>query len=177
METIVGFKSTFEFETTNLRARKLCLEDFDLIASMYKNKSIMKTLGGVLSKQAILEKFKWNLEQWENHGFGQWLWYDKKTKKFVGRGGLRKMELEKEAVVEIGYVLLPSFWNQGLATEMATASKEIAFEIFNLKEVVCFTLKSNKASQRVIEKIGCVFDKQFIYHNEPHVLYRLNSNT
>ncbi|MFA6303155.1 MAG: GNAT family N-acetyltransferase [Legionella sp.] len=176
MKIIIRFKNIFEFETTYLYARKLRVEDFELIASMYQNKSIMKTLGGVLSKQAIQEKFKWNLEQWENNGFGQWLWYDKKTKKFVGRGGLRKMELEKEAVVEIGYVLVPSFWNQGLATEMAIASKEIAFEVLNLKEAVCFTLVSNKASQRVMEKIGCIFDRQFIYQEEPHVLYRLHSN-
>jgi RimJ/RimL family protein N-acetyltransferase len=53
---------------------------------------------------------------------------------------------------------------------------EIVFETLKLKELVCFRLTSNKASQRVMEKARFEFDRKFIYAEQPHVLYRLKFN-
>lgn len=176
MKTVTVFLDITEFETKNLFARKLSAADFDLILPMYQNQLVMNTIGGVQSEDAIHKKFLWNLERWDKNGFGQWLWFDKASKNLVGRGGLRELEIEGELVVEVGYVLLPDFWNRGLATEMAMASIEIGFEILKLEELVCFTLATNKASQRVMEKAGFEFDRKFLYAEQPHVLYRLKSN-
>ncbi len=176
MKTITKFQTIESFETSRLYARRLNEDDFNLILSTYQNEKIMQTLGGVISEEAAYKKFTWNLERWEKNGFGSWLWFEKKSKQFIGRAGLRCMELENRPIVEVGYVLLPLFWNQGFATEITSACIEIAFEQLMLKELVCFTLTTNKASQRVMEKVGFKFDHNFLYDGEPHVLYSLKNN-
>ena len=40
---------------------------------------------------------------------------------FVGRGGLRRIEIGGRNEIELAYTLTPEFWGQGLATEIATA--------------------------------------------------------
>ena len=45
--------------------------------------------------------------------------------------------------VEIGWRLLPAYWNQGIATEGARAVLRYAFEALNLGEVVSFTVPMN----------------------------------
>ena len=173
ISAITKFNTIESFETERLLARKLSENDFDLILPTYQNEQVMQTLGGVISKEDAYKKFKWNLERWEQQGFGSWLWFDKVSNQFVGRAGLRAMELENHPVIEVGYILLPEFWNQGLATEMAKASVEIGFKHLKLKELVAFTLLSNQASQHVMEKMGFKFSHHFIYEGDPHVLYRL----
>lgn len=162
-----------EFSTSRLFARKLTEDDFDLILPLYQNEFVMETLGGVIAEDIVREKFRWNLERWKLNGFGQWLWFEKATNHFMGRGGLREMEIEGKQVIEVGYVLLPEFWGQGFATEIAIASVKIAFEILDIKELVCFTLATHLKSKHVMEKVGFKFDHEFIYEGQPHVLYYL----
>ena len=68
------------------------------------------------------------------------------------------------------------YFGKGLATELATAILSIGFEKFRLPDTVSFTLPSNLASKRVIEKIGFKYEKDIIYASLPHVFYIINSN-
>lgn len=174
VKTIIYFKNIEEFETARLLAKKICQTNFDLVLPMYQNKIVMDTLGGTVSEDIVKERFLKSLAGWEKNGFDAWLWFEKNSNKFVGRAGLRVLELEGERVIEVGYVLLPEFWNQGLASEMASASIEIAYEVLKLKEIVCFTSVTNKPSKRVMEKIGFKYDRNFVYLGEEHMLYRLS---
>ena len=56
--------------------------------------------------------------------------------------------------VELAYALMAEYWGRGLATEMAKAILNVAFEQLGLTDLVCFTLTTNRASQRVMEKAG-----------------------
>ena len=70
-------------------------------------------------------------------------------------------------------LLMPEFWGQGLATEIAQASIGIAFNELGLSDVVSFTLPTNLASRRVMEKCGLTFERDIEWKDLPHVLYRL----
>lgn len=177
MKAIISFNNIEDFETSRLYAKKISENYFDLLLSMYQNQTVMATLGGVVSENVVKERFLRSLESWEKNGFDAWLWFEKKSNKLVGRAGLRILELEGKRVVEVGYVLLPEFWNKGFATEMATASVEVAFNVLKLDELVCFTSTTNKSSQRVMEKVGFKYERNFIYLDEEHMLYRLNLNS
>ena len=48
---------------------------------------------------------------------------------------------------------MPEFWGKGLATEGANATLKLA-EQHQIYDVYSFTAEANKASQRVMEKIG-----------------------
>lgn len=173
MKIITNFKNIYEFETARLCARKITENDFDLILPMYQNHDVMKTLGGVVDETEARNRFNKCLSGWEKNGFDAWVWFERDTNKFVGRAGLRALEVDGENVVEIGYVLVPECWNKGYATEIAMAATEIALEVMRLQELVCLTQVTNKASQRVMEKVGFKYSKTFIYYNEPHLFYRL----
>ena len=77
--------------------------------------------------------------------------------------------------IEISYALMPEYWGQGLATEMTSSLIKIAFENYNISELISINQPTNEASRHVMEKCGFKFEKDVIYSNLPHVLYRLKN--
>ncbi len=163
-------------ETKRLIARKITDKDFDLLHQMHSDVSVMATLGGIRSAQQTRDNLQWNLNQWRDNGFGLWVWYDKTTRHFVGRAGLRVVNVTGQDEVEVAYALLPQYWNKGFATEIARACIQIAFERLHLQKLICFTLVTNKASQSVMEKVGFHYVRDIIHASFPHVLYELSSD-
>lgn len=132
----------------------------------------MATLGGIRSAQQTREVLAGLLEHWERHGFGWWIALDAASGRFAGRGGLRRVEVEGAAEVEVGYGLLPDYWGRGLATELALESVGVAFRELGMRDLVSFALTHNRASQRVMEKAGFHYERHVTYAELPHVLYR-----
>jgi len=112
------------------------------------------------------------LRHWESYGFGQWLWRDRASGEMVGRGGPQWTNASGKDEIEIGWVIVPERWREGLATELARASLDVAFGPLGLDEVIAYTLPDNVASWRVMEKTGFVFEREIEYVGLRHVLYR-----
>lgn len=112
MKTIVNLKNIEEFETVRLHARRINENDFYLILPMYQNQTVMETLRGIVPENDVKERFLKSLAAWKINGFDAWLWFENNSNKFVGRAGLRILELVGERVIEVGYALLPDFWNK-----------------------------------------------------------------
>lgn len=73
----------------------------------------------------------------------------------IGNCGVRiKNQDAREA--EIGYELNPVFWGNGYATEAARAMLAFGFRDLNLQRVTAMCLAENRASARVLEKLGLV---------------------
>jgi [ribosomal protein S5]-alanine N-acetyltransferase len=166
-------KNLDALETNRLTGRRIQPDDFDLLCLLLQNPQVAATLGGVRSDEEVHQFLVKNLEQWNRHGIGRWIWHYKANGRFVGRGGLHHVEIEDREEVEIGYALLPEHWNQGLATEIAQASIDVAFNGLGAAEVVAFTLPTNRASRRVMEKCGLTLERDIVWQDLPHVLYRL----
>ena len=122
-------------------------------------------------------------------GFGLWAAtrVDHDAAPFIGFIGLSIPQFEAQFMptVEIGWRLDPAHWGVGLATEGAHACLVHAFTTLALSEVVSFTVPENKASRRVMEKVGMKRDEteDFAHPNLPnghplqrHVLYRLTAS-
>ncbi len=62
----------------------------------------------------------------------------------------------KKGETEIGYSLDPDYQKQGYMTEAVTAMLSWAFSLPRCTAVTAKTLKSNTASQRVLQKVGMV---------------------
>ncbi|HWM09643.1 MAG TPA: GNAT family N-acetyltransferase [Solirubrobacteraceae bacterium] len=110
---------------------------------------------------------------WRRHGFGWWYLRERASGELVGDVCLQRTEVEGEPAVEIGWTLLPARWGRGYATEAARAALAYGFETAGLDEVVSFTMPHNRASRRVMEKLGMEYDRDFERAGLPHVLYRL----
>jgi RimJ/RimL family protein N-acetyltransferase len=132
----------------------------------------MATLGGVRSAAQTAEYLERMLVHWEQHGFGWWTVRDLLTGQFAGRGGVRHATLDGQAEVEVGYGLLPEFWGRGLATELARESVRVGFAELHRADLVCFALTTNRASRRVMEKVGFGYERDIVHADQPHVLYR-----
>ena len=120
---------------------------------------------------AVRDRLDRDIGHWAEHGFGPWVLSDRVSGVFVGRGGLAWTTVAGERAVELAWSLVPSRWGEGLAPEAARAAIETAPDL-EVAEVVAFTLVDNRASLRVMEKIGLTFDRYIEHAGLPHALYR-----
>ena len=171
------------FHTDRLLAERLRPEHFVELRLMHRDPRVMATLapagapnGGVLSDEETRQFLRSHLDHWDRHGFGLWVFRDRADDRFVGRAGLHSTNVGGDEEVELAYALMAEYWGRGLATEMAEAIMAVAFERLRMKEVVCFTLTTNRASQRVMDKAGFEYERDIVHAGLPHVFYRLTAS-
>jgi RimJ/RimL family protein N-acetyltransferase len=161
------------FHTDRLIAARLRDADLDELCRMHQDPRVMATLGGLRSDDQTRQFLRDNLRHWDRHGFGLWMFRARADGRFVGRGGIRHVHVGGNDEVELAYALTAEFWGSGLATEMARALLTVAFGHLGMADVVAFTLPTNRASRRVMEKVGCTFERDIVHAGLPHVLYRI----
>lgn len=77
----------------------------------------------------------------------------KETKKFIGTCGFTSFVIDENSA-EIGYVLAPGFWGQGLAVEACTAVLKFGFAVFDVDRICARYIDGNDSSKKVMEKLG-----------------------
>ena len=159
--------------TERLELRRPSWSDLPAYVRMYADPDVMATLGGVRSAEEAESRLGQLIEHWNEHGYGFYSAFDRPGGRFAGRGGLRRVTIAGRDEVEVGYGLLARCWGRGLATELARRAVRLGFEDLGLDALVCFTLPTNRASRRVMEKVGFVYEEDTTYADLPHVLYRL----
>lgn len=122
--------------------------------------------------------------QMAERGFGLWAVELPGVAPFIGFVGLSVPQFEAHFTpcVEVGWRLAAKFWNNGYATEAARLAVDFGFSELGLEEIVSLTATENRASQRVMQKLGMTCDRadDFDHPRVPaghrlqrHVLYRL----
>lgn len=128
-------------------------------------------LGGPRSTKqadAILDE---DIAHWAEHGFGPWILLDRATREPIGRGGLERSIVQGEPRTELLYALTSARHSRGLATELARATLDAAADDPRIDRVVAFTLTTNHASRRVMEKAGLRRVGEILHAGLPHVLF------
>ena len=162
-------------DTPRLRGEALRPEHEEVIAQLETDGRVYPTLLGTSvppSPADIRSRLAGMHGHWERHGFGLWLLRDRATGELAGRGGLQYTDAVGGFSIEAAWAIVPERWGRGLATELAQAALEVAFEALALDEVIALTLVTNAASRRVMEKTGFVYDRDITHASLPHVLYR-----
>ena len=103
-------------------------------------------------KENIPDYYQEFIDSGGNIIWGSFFYISKENKKLVGTGGFKGVP-DDNAVVEIGYEILPEFKNVGFATEAAEALLHHAFE-HNATSVRAYTLPNENASIYVLRKLG-----------------------
>lgn len=129
--------------------------------------------GGPRSRETLEAMLTAQRAQAAEAGFALWWWRDRSTGELVGYVGLNRDEAEGEPVVEVGWSITPSRWGEGLAAEAGRACVAWGFERCGLERIVSFTLPDNERSQRVMEKLGMTFDREFERRGLRHLLYEI----
>ena len=117
--------------------------------------------GGVVSYKEIERRIKENVwGDYEQMGYGRMAVEHRETGEFMGFTGLKYLNDLKR--VDIGFRFAQKWWGKGYATESALPFLEFGFETLNLPEIIAMVLPENKASIRVLEKLGLTFEQETI---------------
>ena len=161
-------------ETARLIAHLPHLDFLDNYSTMLADAAFINCYGIYFTRQQAEERLLSDINDWQEHGFAPWMWRDKITGEYVGRAGLKICEIEGRKEIELAYAIEKKFWGQGLAHEMGLAAIEFG-KSMGLQNLVCFTLTKNIQSQRVMEKCGFQYERDFLHRDLPHKLYKLGT--
>lgn len=153
--------------TTVLQTRRMLLREFtnsdlDQLAAMVANGDQMRFYPRPKTRREASEWIDRNLNIYQEFGFGFWLMEGKETSEYLGYCGIRPITVGDADEIEIGWHTRKEFWNQGLATEGATACRDFAFERFGIPRLVALIDPAHNASLRVATKIGMFREKAAI---------------
>jgi ribosomal-protein-alanine N-acetyltransferase len=165
-------------ETSRLRGERPRAQHAAMYAELLGNAEVAAWLfpppdgGGPRTGEQAAEWLTDDIGHWDRVGFGVWVFFESESEAFVGRGGLRRIEICARPTVEVTLALLPETWGQGYATEMASKAVEAARKL-GLAEVCGLALPTNLASQRALEKAGLRHEREVEYEGLPHWFGRL----
>lgn len=132
----------------------------------------------VPAKQACDHWYERQLFRYNNGLGGHNALIEKVSNRFIGHCGLLVQTVDGIQELEIGYSLLPEFWNKGYATEAALACRDFAFENEFGKEfgdsLISIISTSNLPSQSVAKKNSMDKTKRTIYSNNEVDIWRIN---
>jgi RimJ/RimL family protein N-acetyltransferase len=162
-----------EIETLRLQLRHLTLDDVDALYRIYSHSELFKYMSNEKAllweeTRAIINSIT---ENWQQYHFGVWAVVYKKNKQLIGTCGFKVLENTRE--IQIGYLLLKSYWGHGLATEAAAAALKYGFEVAQLERIVAIAKPENIASWRVMEKVGMKYEKNAYFYNNDVVYYSI----
>jgi RimJ/RimL family protein N-acetyltransferase len=164
------------FQTERLHAERMTPDHFDLVCRLHRDPEVMRTLsadGEILSDDVTWRWLLQATEHWERQGFGFWVFHERASGRFVGRGGLKVYRIDNQNETGLAYAVVSEFWGRGFATEMSEGSLGTGFERLGFPEIGSWTLPVNRASQRVMEKLGFRYVRDFEFAGLKHRYYRL----
>ena len=144
-------------ETPRLILREFALKDAQRMWELNADPEVIKFTGNEpFESVEAAKEFLRNYTHYCKWGYGRWAVVDKRRDLFIGWCGLKRNE---EHWIDIGFRFFRDEWDKGFATEAAMACLNYGFVDLRMDEIVGRSSIENKASIRVLEKIGMEFWK------------------
>jgi RimJ/RimL family protein N-acetyltransferase len=171
-----------ELRTERLLLREWREGDLAPFAALNADPEVMRYFPAPLTRaesDATVERIRAGFAA---HGFGAWAVEVPGQAAFIGMIGLviPRYQAHFTPCVEILWRLARAHHGRGYATEGARACINFGFTAAGLHEIVSLTTVHNRASRRVMEKLGMQHSEDFDHPLLPaghplqrHVLYRL----
>lgn len=143
-------------ETARLRIRELQDDDLYSIFLLQSDPTVMHYIRPPETDAAVVRDrvLHWGEYHTQHPKLGVFAMEMLDTESFVGYCTARHLDFDDRRDLEVGYVLMPRFFGQGLATEVASALTHYLFQEMQAEKVVAVTDPDNLGSQRVLEKCG-----------------------
>ena len=127
----------------------------------------------VHSDSEAKDKIRERMDLYERQRLGKFPMFLKSSGEFVGTCGMEPFHLGGRMEVELGYRLCLNHWGRGYATEGATALLRYGFGTLRREVILAFALPQNRASLKVLDKLGFHYLREFLHAGLPHRLYEL----
>ncbi len=157
----------------NLKTERLILTEFaksdtDYFAKINADKEVMRFFDQTMTYQETLASVESFFKHIEKYGYGLWSVWNKKNNQWLGVIMLlhkdEKSGLPNVPLVEIGWVFKKETWGNGYATESAKAVIDYAFSYTDIETIYAHTTIANKASIRVMQKVGFINQNRDFIH-------------
>ncbi len=160
--------------TTRLLLRTMQATDIDDLLLIFTDLKVMAAFDSApFDQRQMAQWLQRNLDHQAAYGYGLFSVVLKANRLLIGDCGLEVMEVDGTLVAELGYDFRSDYWNQGFATEAATAVRDYAFNILCLPQLISLIRMGNGASQRVAEKIGMKRISEFTRYGNQYWKYAI----
>jgi len=148
-------------QTARLTLRPFAVEDAAAHAELYADPEVTRYLpGGPFAPAEVAARSERSRARfsghWDAYGWGVWAVADRKSGALIGHCGLA--HLPDGTDVELLYALARAAWGRGLATEAGQAALDHGFGSIGLDRIVAVTRPEHRASRRVMERLGMVYE-------------------
>nr|WP_207751287.1 GNAT family N-acetyltransferase [Anaeromonas frigoriresistens] len=124
--------------------------DYEEVRKLYFDEKVRKFLGGIVSNERYNSSF-YNMITSDKNSF-YWVVRLKNNSEFIGLVSLDKHH--DGFSTEISYQFMPQYWGYGYAEEVIKRIINYAFDELNIKELVAETQSANRASCKLLKKLG-----------------------
>lgn len=168
-------------ETGRLILRPWRDSDRAPFAAMGADPDVMRFLGPLMDRaasDAVVDRIQGQIDR-DGHGF--WAVERKTDGAFLGFCGVKVADVGPLAgEPELGWRLAKAHWGQGYAREGAEAARDWAFDVLGAPQVFAMTVRENRASWGLMERIGLRrrhdldFDHERLAPGDPlrpHIIY------
>jgi RimJ/RimL family protein N-acetyltransferase len=148
-----------DLETERLLLRQFIIDDAQFILTLLNEPSFLRYIGDKKvrniedARQYILNG---PITSYERNDFGLFVVELKESHTPIGMCGLIKRDELPDP--DIGFALLPDFWNKGFAFEAAAAVLTDARERLRLQRILAITSLDNEASIKLLQRLGFRFE-------------------
>ncbi len=168
-------------QTERLYVRPWRAGDIDPLRGLFTDAETVRYLGDgqPWSEEKIAELVAWGVQSrsgWEPGYFNCPLVY-REGDIVIGRIGINPLWDEHGHVdysePELEWDLARPYWGRGLATEAGRALLDYGFHVAGFDHLIAFAMPENKASLRVMQKIGMNYWKTAPFRHKTITFYRL----
>jgi RimJ/RimL family protein N-acetyltransferase len=163
-------------ETTRLRLEPMTEAHLDGLFAMNSDPAVMRYISGVPeTREATLAMIKRVQQRWKHWGFSWWSLCEKDSGDIIGAGGVQYLGLDPANPHEIGWRLRADKWGQGLASEAARCMTAFAFEELDAPLLCAICHPENRASSRLMERLGMLYRRQEVWNDMPSSVYDITA--
>ena len=158
-------------ETERLILRPPVAGDFEAWAGCMADEATMRFLGGAQPRSAAWRGFCSMAGAWSLYGFAMFSVIERSSGRWIGRLGPWKPV--DWPGTEVGWGLAREAWGKGYATEVARPMIEYVFGVSTLDTIYATIAPENTKSQRVADKLGMTFEREWDDDGETVLVYAI----
>lgn len=159
-------------QTERTFMRNLESDDAEGFYTLNRNKAVLKYTGDVPFENIQAAKdFLSQYDQYEKYGAGRLAVIEKSTSKFIGWCGIKYHPHNN--VYDIGFRFFKEYRNMGFATETAKRCLDFGLKDLGIQQIIGRAITENKASIKVLEKIGMTNKENFDFEGHHGVIYEI----
>lgn len=166
-------------ESDRLLTRFLLTEDAENWKSFLRNQEATKFFPESFRVNPDAQASAWIERQhtrYRENRFGLQGLIEKSGGHFIGQCGLLAQEVDGIQHIEVGYHILPQYWNKGFAAEAARLFLNYGFRELQCERIISIIHIDNVQSQRVATKNGLTRERRTKWNDMNVDIWTVNRN-